>query len=556
MLNKKHIGYFLIFVLSVMIMILCMCVLTPILNNGSAFADGEKGSVTINSSQEGVSYDVYQVFLCNFSSNDEYEDVPISATWGSGFETNHQNIIEFLGQYSSSFTEVDSTTTSFDVLKTILKIRSEMTDTSDIGMFDSNFASAIIESGVTPGQVNAGELYENSTGYYLFVTHTDSSVNTPFSTKPLWVPLNGNKVIQEKVSIPTIESKVKGITDSGEEWLDFTEASPNENVELKCTSFAPDDIATYEVYPFSFNVKLNHLTYTQDSVKVTVSGSECTGYFEVKAEKDWEHTTLTISIGNLKDIVSSSSNEILLEYNASLDSDAVVAGEGNSVETYVTFPSKQVVNNRLLTINDNDQSVTDIDKIFTHELSIDYLNSEGSPLSGCNHGQIYLIQKNGEKKEIIPADMESSSATCSHEIATKYVGDDGQVSNMFTFSESHTPDNYNIHHDIEFKIDSYYDSSSGIPECLGIYFTPLTNDNEVGFSGDISDNYVPGHEDDPAYLLYNNCKISINHSAIGKLPTTGEIINAKLVLLGLVIIVTGFIGFNYNRLRKTKSIII
>lgn len=194
--------------------------------------------------------------------------------------------------------------------------------------------------------ITNGAEAEVAPGYYLIKdkdnTVTGNDVYTTYIVKVV-----GDVTIQTKSTIPTVD---KVILDP--DATKVNEASIGEKVNYKITGTLPENIADYKEYYYKFTDTLSKgLTYNDD-IKVTVGGVDVTKYFYKNATtySDTTGTTITVAIKDLlalKNLTAPDEEEsaititkdttIVITYSATLNENAVIAGEGNPNDVKLTY---------------------------------------------------------------------------------------------------------------------------------------------------------------------------------------------------------------------------
>lgn len=171
-------------------------------------------------------------------------------------------------------------------------------------------------------------------GYYLVKDKagTQAGENEAYTTYVVQV-VNGTLTINRKVGVPTVEKKIVDGTD-----VDANEASIGETVNYKITGKMPSNIADYKTYYYVFTDTLSKgLTYTADSMTVTVNGKDVTNYFYIDAAENTDgSTSLTVGIQDLLALAKvegvgeiTAATEVVVTYKAVLNENAVVGENGN-----------------------------------------------------------------------------------------------------------------------------------------------------------------------------------------------------------------------------------
>lgn len=257
------------------------------------------------------------------------------------------------------------------------------------------------------------EINNLAAGYYLVAS--DKIPNNGATTRYM-MEVVGNVTATPKSDVPTTDKKIVEGTDK----VTTNEASIGDEVNYEITGTMPSNIADYKTYYYMFTDTLSKgLTYKEDSIKVTVNGVDVTKYFYKGVGEYNEATGTTIEVGildlkalslltdlNVGEITKST--KVVLTYTATLNENAVIAGEGNPNDVKLSYSNDPN--------NSGDGSTTppeNPDKpkpthptgetpkdevvTYTTELAILKTNEEGAILQGAE----FTITGNGVKVSLV-----------------------------------------------------------------------------------------------------------------------------------------------------------
>lgn len=158
-------------------------------------------------------------------------------------------------------------------------------------------------------------------GYYL----VDSSLGALCGLNTT----NPDATIKEKNGQPTIEKKVKN---HNNDWVDENTAKIGDTVEYKVEIKVADGAQKYTVT----DTMSKGLTFNSGSLKVTANGAQTTNYTLTPTENGFTLELPESYVSNLaKDTV------IIVTYNATLNKDAVIDGDGNTNEVKLSYGNQQ-----------------------------------------------------------------------------------------------------------------------------------------------------------------------------------------------------------------------
>lgn len=176
-------------------------------------------------------------------------------------------------------------------------------------------------------------------GYYL-IKDKDGSQDSEGGFYTLYVVkvTDGTLTFKLKGDVPTSEKK---ILEGGTE-VDANSASIGDTVNYQITGTLPSNIDAYKTYYYQFTDTLSKgLTFGND-VKVMIGDTDVTESFTVTSATDGETgvTTITITINDLKSIEGvtiTAGTKVVVTYSATLNENAVIAGEGNPNDVKLTY---------------------------------------------------------------------------------------------------------------------------------------------------------------------------------------------------------------------------
>lgn len=264
-------------------------------------------------------YEIYQIFTGDFS-----EGVLSNVKWG-------QNGTGTEGQAVSD-----------EILKELEGVKDATSDTAKLKVI-VQYANL----NTTAFQTGSATTYTGlANGYYLVKDQADTqngqNGENGFYTLYIVRVVNGTLTFTPKGDVP--ESTKKIVEDNNK--VDVNEASIGDTVNYEITGTLPTNIADYNTYYYVFTDTLSKgLTYKANSVKVTVNGTDLTSYFYVKATEYSETAGTTITIGiqdllalkNVQGMTIDASTKIIVTYSATLNENAVIAGEGNPNDVVLDY---------------------------------------------------------------------------------------------------------------------------------------------------------------------------------------------------------------------------
>ena len=310
----------------------------------SAFAsEGHNHTITIKNSNAGYTYTAYQIFSGNLGSDGVLSNIQ----WGEG--VNGAALLAELQGISAY-----SSCTNAKEVAAKLAGYSIMDDPNAIA-FAEIVKKHLATAAGTSAWDSVAKQYVISgleDGYY-FVENTGipSGANTTYSRYILEVVRD--VTVAHKGDFPKVEKHII----EADLKLKANQASIGEDELYEITGTLPSNIAEYDTYYYAFHDSLSKgLTYKPETLKVTVNGVDVTKYFykEASAYDAVNGTDIYVGIQDLLalelivdvdpatdgnqtvgDITANT--KVVVTYAATVNENAVIAGEGNPNEVYLEY---------------------------------------------------------------------------------------------------------------------------------------------------------------------------------------------------------------------------
>lgn len=304
--------------------------------DGNTTAETGSFTITISDTTPGYVYNAYQIFSGDLNVVDGVKTLS-NIEWGSGVDKE---------KVEAAFPG-----------KTAAEVAAALAGTATENEFDTesatDFAAKIadcVSNVSTPSKaVTKGEAVEAYTisnltaGYYLVLNTTVPATDSAYTRYMMEVV--GDVAAVPKRGIPTPDKKIVEGTDK----VETNEASIGDEVNYEITGTMPSNIADYKTYFYKFTDTLSKgLTYKVDSIRVTVNGVDVTDYFykNVGTYNEETGTEIVVSIQDVKALsllidpavgAITKDTTIVLRYTATLNENAVIAGEGNPNDVKLTY---------------------------------------------------------------------------------------------------------------------------------------------------------------------------------------------------------------------------
>lgn len=386
-----------------------------------------------------------------------------------------------------------TTATLLNYLKTANAAYSACTDAKGVAEVLSNNPSlkydfAKIAADHVTGTAMAtgtGSVTLPSAGYYLIVDTTDVANKHDAKNLSL-LQVSGATTVtpQIKTDIPTLQKKVQDKNDSiGESattgWQDSADYDIGDTIPYQLTATL-GNVSNFDTYYVEFVDAMDHLTYNNiTSVKVD---NRTLNAGEYSSNWDSASKTLKVSIDNVKAYDATNGSKIIVEYTATLDSDAVIGSTGNPNEAYLVFSNNP---------NGEGYGKTAPDKniVFTYKVVANKVDQKGVALPGAafalykklpsvpTDGTSHILQDGDAYAPVKELNVGVNGEVADKTMTTfEWTGiDDGE----YMIKEIITPAGYNSIEPIKFTVTAEHQIEAADPK-----FTSLTGGND--FTGEVS----------------------------------------------------------------------
>ena len=423
-MKKQITKHFMAFFLS-LVMIMAMGL--------TAFAEGEPTGektykLTLTGTSTGHTYEAYQIFTGDLSTNEENKKVLSNVKWGTGVTYTGTGIAADVAKVLGAGTmTIDQLEDNLTLTKPVTTVTSSKDKTEIDGL---------------------------AAGYYLVKDKNGSQDGKSDAYTKFIVQVVGDTEAKIKSGVPTVEKKVKDTNDSTgitSEWQDSADADINDDVQYQITGTMPDNIADYTTYKYIFTDTMSKgLTYTPNTATIKIGDTVVTGSFTENVATNDNGTTVTWTCDNLKGIgvTLAKDTKVVVTYSAKLNENAVIgsAGNPNTVTlTYSNNPNKG---------GDGETGTTPDDKniVFTYKTIVNKFDQDQKSLAGAAF-KLEKKQSDGSYKLV-------NEFTAGEETTFEFTGlDDGD----YKLTETTTPAGYNTITPIEFMISATHDETSDNP---------------------------------------------------------------------------------------------
>jgi len=513
----------------------------------SALAAGDN-TVTISSETSDHTYYAYQVFAGTYDATTQrLTDV----AWGTG--VNSANLLTALkadATYGSSFT---SCVTAEDVALVISEDYSS--DTAFATQFAKitagNLSATHTDSGTPTG---SGPYTYTITGLddgYYFVTEAAFSGTVDNAYTKYILQVVNDVTVNAKTDKPAIALKVLENNDATYQnsWNDAADYSVGDSVPYRIVSIVPD-MTYFDTYYYQItdtissgstfdtgSAKVYYVSGTGEMYSLETSNSTGAGGTELSSGFTVTPTAggFTVTFSDLSatsGVPSLGGGYIVVEYTATLDSDAVVGNPGNPTEVYLTYSN-----------NPNDSTgaetgVTPKDEVvvYTFSLPIEKTDDNTTPVSLT--GATFAIFTNETAATTAASDPATSA---NFDSALKFSGSAGNYLLSSTGSYTLADDGTGTYTVSGLDQGTYYLVETAAPAGYNRISTPVAVTIDPAYNdGSQSSAYVDGHIPDATLDQLTNVTVNSGTSltvvnvAGFTLPSTGG--------MGTTLFIAGGIG--------------
>lgn len=508
----------------------------------TAFA-AETYSITINNSAEGHTYEAYQIFTGDLAEKDGAK-ILSNIVWGSGISEAGRTALQ--NKYDTAET------------KSAAGVAAALTNDNAV-QFAKDAAGYLTTTKVDSTYSETNKNYTISglaAGYYLVKDKDGSLTGDSDSYTEYIIQVVGNVTATPKSDVPEVQKKVKDINDSTDttktDWQDSADYDIGDSIPFQLKATLANNVSSYTTYKVVFHDTLSkgltlNATYGEGqnanvvtggvTVKVGDADADKASNFVITAVNNADGTTtLTVSCDDVKALGAGNSSVITVEYNATLNGNAVLGSAGNPNEVYLEYsnnPNKSENGN-----NETGETPKDVVIVFTYKTIINKVDSENAPLTGA----AFKLEKLIKGKDGAAGTWTTVKEFTVDETTTSFTFsglDDGQ----YKLTETKTPAGYNTIDPIYFVIEATHDVTADAPtlKTLNAYLTDANGNKQTEMKDGESVNIDLGTVD----LTAGSITTTVVNKSGAQLPETGGIgttifyvLGGVLVLAAVVLLVT------------------
>lgn len=464
----------------------------------TVFAEGEGSkktfTITVNEAKAGHTYEAYQILKGDLSEN---QDTLSNVGWGTGIKADKQ-------------TELAKDAKTY--VETLSKMQSNSSAIKAEAQKIAKALSTTVAGSVSVAQDNAKtEITGLEPGYYL-IKDKDSSLTGDEAYTEYILNIVADTTITPKTDVPSVEKKVKDTNDTtGDttDWQDSADYDIGDVVPFQLTATLPANVESYKTYFLKFDDTLSKgLDYNAGTVSVKLGNKDVTSFFTTNYDAANKKLTFTCDNILAEGFEAKNGEQIVVEYNATLNKDAVLGSKGNPNKVKLVFsnnPNNGGEGNR-------GETPEDTVIVFTYKVVINKVNEKNEALDGAEF-TLYKKIKDGKDKEI-----KAVISGNKNDVFTFSGLDDGD----YVLKETKTPDGYNTANDIAFTIKADHSIESDAPELKSL------SGDKVSGNITLNADKAQGSLSTPV----QNLKGSV-------LPSTGGAGRVAIYVIGAILVVGG-----------------
>ena len=431
--------------LAALALVLAMAVPAWAASTAATGDNAGSSSITIDGAVNEKTYTLYRIFDVA-SKTDDGMVYNVTTAWKPFFEGNGAG---------TEYVEIDS-------LGQVKKLKKEgfANDSENAKAFAAEaLAWAKTQSNIAVASVTAGNNEAKFTGlkegYYLVDTTTGSLCSVGNVTGSTAV------TIKEKNGVPSVDKQVQEDSDSS--WGDKNDAEIGQEVNFKTTI----NVTAGNTTNYVLHDKMTGLTYKADSIQITkangtVALTQGTDYTIETPKDGCSFEIKFVNNGKLN-----AGDVVVVTYTATVNADAVVAGTGNTNETWLDY-------------GNNGHTTHDTTRTYVWEFKI-YKYTKGAGENetvALPHAEFVLYKKSGETKSYLTASGNKLTGwTTEENSATKFTSDNnGNISisgldaGEYYLKETKAPDGYNkLTDDIKVVLTKEYNESTNVGTAFFAY---------------------------------------------------------------------------------------
>lgn len=388
--------------------VMAACAAIPM---GSSFSASAEGSISISNTATGHTYEAYQIFDGVLNADKVLSNIE----WGTGIDSAKTDDL-LTAIKAITITTEDGATTPFAACtdaKSVAKVLSDANASFDADI-TKQFASVVgqyLSNTHTDSTQDTGtyDISHLDDGYYL-VKDKDDSLNDVDDSKTRYIVqvLDNKTDITPKSSKPEVIKKVKENTkdvtatgqtfagkdnyDVGTSYNDVADYCIGDAVPFKLYGTMPDTIDDYSKYKYVFHDTLSKQfdAPAEGNVSVKIDGTDAVGA-TVSVDSTTNEITVTFNDIKAENKITKSSI-VTVEYNAVLNSSAVIGLNGQENKVYLTYSNNPNWTGTG-TETPDDKGKTPEDKVIVFTYELDTTKVDGKDNTKLENAKFKLSRK-------------------------------------------------------------------------------------------------------------------------------------------------------------------
>ncbi len=402
----------------------------------TAFAAEDTHKLTLNEAPNGHEYSIYQIFTGDLSG-EAPAYVLSNVKWGNG--------VTKVGETAVT-AGADATAAAESLKGKTLEQMQDYVDTLTLG-------TAFATKTAADGKVEFDNL---PNGYYL-VKDTTANITDGYSRTAYVLQVVGDTTGKVKAGKTTSDKNTKDINDSLEttlsNWKKSADHDVNDTVPYELKATLDQNLANYKKYYLAFHDDMSKgLTFDQSSVVVKLNGNTIDNPFTITSENSTKYEGGKIYHFTCDDIKTAitgikGGDVITIEYNATLNDDAVIGVAGNPNTLTVEYSRNPNEEGEGKPETDTTPEKTCI--VFTYKVVVDKVQPDGEgtkSLEGANFLLEKLNAETGAYEKVDEITLTNVSTFSFNRL------DDGK----YKLTETKTPAGFNTIDPIFFEIEAVH----------------------------------------------------------------------------------------------------
>lgn len=425
----------------------------------------DTGTITITNSNEAVSmnghtYKAYKIFDVVYDSATGNYDYTIAAPFGAYFDT--LSLDASLGSDADARAYAYVSAISGDAaLQEFARAIYEYKGTAAGSVTSTSATSAVIE-GLAPG-------------YYLVYDEGNATAATNAEKAIANIALTTaapDATIVLKASIPTVEKKITGVSDTAVNdtaatGSDGVTASINQHVGFEVDSIVPD-LTGYTNYTYKFTDTMSAGLTPDRNVKVTIGTDDVTD--ESTIAYDGQVTTVQVPFDVLRRYEKDT--PVAVTYSATVNANASIYPSATGNTNDVSLEYSNNVTDETIKETTPPSSVN----VYLFTLDVTKVNSKDEKLPGAkfvlkdSDGNFIALTSNEGRYKVSDDEAVVASETTATVVsdANGKIYVDGLAAGTYTLTEIEAPEGYNLLNDpVEINIVATYNDDGEVTSVTG-----------------------------------------------------------------------------------------